>query len=61
MAPLTTVEPILYAGLAELADTRDLGSRAARRKGSSPLSGTIKPLTRITTKLPPTLEPDLYG
>ena len=28
------------AGVVELADTPDLGSRAARREGSSPFSGT---------------------
>lgn len=28
------------AGVVELADTRDLGSRAERREGSSPFPGT---------------------
>ena len=30
-----------YAGVAELADARDLGSRAARCAGSSPVTRTI--------------------
>ena len=30
-----------YAGMAEWVDTRDLGSRAERRAGSRPVTGTI--------------------
>ena len=43
-----------YAGMAELADVRDLGSRAERRKGSTPFTRTIEALTWILIgKLPP--------
>lgn len=40
--------------MAELADVRDLGSRAERRKGSTPFTRTIEALTWILIgKLPP--------
>lgn len=32
----------LYAGLMELVDSFDLGSKAVRRAGSSPVSGTMR-------------------
>lgn len=40
--------------MAELADVRDLGSRAERRKGSTPFTRTNEALTWILIgKLPP--------
>ena len=39
----------LCAEVAELADARDLGSRAARRVGSSPTFGTSKSNGRLLT------------
>ena len=35
-------ENIFYAGMAELADVLDLGSNAARRAGSNPVTRTSK-------------------
>ena len=34
----------MHAGMMELADMRDLGSRAGRRAGSTPVTRTIKGL-----------------
>ena len=38
-------EPFIFGGVSELADERDLGSRAARRAGSNPAFPT-KPVTK---------------
>ena len=48
--------------MAELADVRDLGSRAERRKGSTPFTRTIEALTWILIgKLPPASNAKICG
>ena len=43
--------PLIYAGMMELADMRDLGSRAATRWGSNPHTRTSEGLPSTTPRV----------